>query len=262
MKSEFTANNPFGNDRYGYLWEMLAKHKPLKHLDYGAYNGRIINQMVKDGLTKEAIGVDANKDIVDESNPKLDKFVSLKYINPKPVVVLPFADNTFDSVSLLDVLEHVFDQRTLIDELIRVLKPKGVLIITVPQHHIFSFLDIANVKFRFPRLHKFLHNIMGKEALYYERFVECRNGLFGDIELEKMWHQHFTPQDLIDLVEEGGCECDNFDGAGLFDRFLIPMFYLFGNHDISGTTSILQKIRQWDLRRFNRAHLFTTFVKK
>lgn len=47
---------------------------------------------------------------------------------------LPFPDATFDHVILIDVLEHLEDERPLLGEVSRVLKPDGRLIVTVPDH--------------------------------------------------------------------------------------------------------------------------------
>jgi len=45
---------------------------------------------------------------------------------------LPFDDNTFDGVHCGDVIEHVFDTDAFINEVLRVLKPGGVMIVTTP----------------------------------------------------------------------------------------------------------------------------------
>jgi 2-polyprenyl-3-methyl-5-hydroxy-6-metoxy-1,4-benzoquinol methylase len=44
----------------------------------------------------------------------------------------PFNDNCFDAIVCLDVIEHVFDPRTLIKEISRVIKNNCILIISVP----------------------------------------------------------------------------------------------------------------------------------
>jgi SAM-dependent methyltransferase len=46
---------------------------------------------------------------------------------------LPFADATFDCVIASEVLEHVHDDRAALDELTRVLRPGGVLAVSVPR---------------------------------------------------------------------------------------------------------------------------------
>jgi SAM-dependent methyltransferase len=48
---------------------------------------------------------------------------------------LPFRDASFDKVLCAEVLEHVEDDRRAVAELARVLRPGGVLVITVPSKH-------------------------------------------------------------------------------------------------------------------------------
>ena len=50
------------------------------------------------------------------------------------IVKLPFSDGYFDVVICSEVLEHVTNDSTAISELIRVLKPGGDLVITVPRY--------------------------------------------------------------------------------------------------------------------------------
>ena len=50
------------------------------------------------------------------------------------VSALPFADGCCDVVLSCDVLEHVPDDRQALAELLRVLKPGGLLLLTVPAH--------------------------------------------------------------------------------------------------------------------------------
>ena len=49
-------------------------------------------------------------------------------------LTLPFADETFDRVVAAEVLEHIGDDRQAIAELVRVLKPGGVMAVTVPRY--------------------------------------------------------------------------------------------------------------------------------
>ena len=46
--------------------------------------------------------------------------------------VIPFVDSFFDYVISNQVLEHVFEPKLFIEEIYRVLKPNGLLLITVP----------------------------------------------------------------------------------------------------------------------------------
>lgn len=72
--------------------------------------------------------------------------IGLEY-NPRPIPVaqlrglevlrgsgteIPFAEDTFDLVALLDTVEHIPDELAVLAECQRVLKPGGKLIVTVP----------------------------------------------------------------------------------------------------------------------------------
>ncbi len=66
---------------------------------------------------------------------------------------LPFADNSFDAVVLSEVLEHIDDDQRGLRELFRVLKPGGVLVITVPH---------ANYPFWWDPINKTLETLTGR----------------------------------------------------------------------------------------------------
>ncbi len=80
--------------------------------------------------------------------------------NPRPIPVaqqrgvttvqgsgdaLPFPDATFDLVALLDTVEHIPDELGVFAECARVLKPGGVLLVTVPAYMwLWSYNDEIN----------------------------------------------------------------------------------------------------------------------
>jgi SAM-dependent methyltransferase len=57
---------------------------------------------------------------------------------------LPFADAAFDAVLCLDVLEHVADERAILCEIARVLRPGGALIVSVPHRGMLARFDSIN----------------------------------------------------------------------------------------------------------------------
>jgi len=62
---------------------------------------------------------------------------------------IPFADNTFDAIFSVAVLEHVYDPEKVVSEMIRVLKPGGILYSEVP--FIFFFHGYPNDFRRYTR---------------------------------------------------------------------------------------------------------------
>ena len=60
---------------------------------------------------------------------------------------LPYKDGAFDAVWATEVLEHIFDVRACLDELNRVLRTDGPLIMTVPYHGLIKNVLIALTNF-------------------------------------------------------------------------------------------------------------------
>jgi ubiquinone/menaquinone biosynthesis C-methylase UbiE len=224
MKKKLSPSNPFPINAKAYFWEVLKyDDASLLHLDFGAHDGKVITELVKTGVVKKAIGLDANSEVVKKSQPFLPANVELITINVGEKI--PFPNETFTSVSLFGVLEHVLDQDKLLKELNRVTKKGGLFVVAVPGKHFFSFMDMGNWKFVFPRLHKFfVTSSKGKE--YYEnRYAANIDGLIGDIEAEKAWHQHFAKQELQNLLGQYGFETISIDGFGFFWRVLRNIRY-------------------------------------
>jgi SAM-dependent methyltransferase len=62
---------------------------------------------------------------------------------------MPFADDSFDLAVSLDVIEHLPDEHQSLSELRRVVKPGGMLVVTVPAYRwLWSDHDIVNHHYR------------------------------------------------------------------------------------------------------------------
>lgn len=58
---------------------------------------------------------------------------------------LPFSDNAFALISLLDIVEHAPDDRAVLKEVYRICRPGGVVLVTVPAFMLlWSSHDVAN----------------------------------------------------------------------------------------------------------------------
>jgi 2-polyprenyl-3-methyl-5-hydroxy-6-metoxy-1,4-benzoquinol methylase len=61
------------------------------------------------------------------------------------VLSIPFASDTFDYVICTEVIEHTPDPRGAVSELMRVVRPGGIVIITVPNKNWIFSLWVANI---------------------------------------------------------------------------------------------------------------------
>ncbi len=87
---------------------------------------------------------------------------------------LPFSDATFDLVCALDIIEHVDDDDSALSELVRVLRPGGLLLISTPLHPVLwnSFDDFVGHRRRYEPLCLL-------EKLAQHRLVVERSAPFG-----------------------------------------------------------------------------------
>ncbi len=255
MRTRIESGNPCGYDRYGFAWQ----HVPAggaAHLDLGCGDGRFLAALRNKDIGR-LVGADAGEEAVRRARDRLD---NLEIVHVRPGASLPFADGEFSSISLMDVLEHVDRQEALLAELRRVLRDDGILIVTVPRQHVFSFLDMGNLKFRFPRLHRWHYCRRHSPEEYKRRYVTNPDGLIGDVAAKKRWHEHFSRRTLEDLLHRQGFSVVEFDGAGLFIRLLKIAEMLFGR--IALLHRGITRIMAWDARRFESANLFCIAQKR
>lgn len=165
---------------------------------------------------------------------------------------LDLPDARYGSITALDVLEHVPDEAKLLAEAHRILAPDGLLVVTVPRLHVFSFLDPDNAKFRLPRLHRWVYSRRFGAEVYRERFEDLSNDLRGDMSVGRDRHTNYRTADLLRLLREHGFEPAVVTGANLFWRWLqIPALLTGGP-----LRRLLERGIHLDGRLFRSANLF------
>jgi SAM-dependent methyltransferase len=92
-------------------------------LDVGCGSGFLLRDFRRYG---RAFGVDANEEAIRACRAR---GLDVEHVTSSP---LPFERESFDVITALDVLEHLEDDVGTIDDLYRLLKPGGVLLVTVP----------------------------------------------------------------------------------------------------------------------------------
>ena len=148
------------------------------HLDVGCGPGTFIGNYMKNS---NAVGVDISKDQINYANEtyKNNKFILL---NEKK---FPFRDKTFDSISLIEIIEHLEKNEinNLLFECKRCLKDDGFIILTTPNYMSFwPILElilnkISKVSYEHQHITKF--NLLSLKKLIQELgFKSSKLGTF------------------------------------------------------------------------------------
>jgi len=102
-----------------------------KILDFGCGNGAQTIEFVDEKCNITAIDINPHALAVFDAyikNHEISNITTRKYDGSK----LPFPDAHFDAVISYEVLEHVQDEHESLAEIYRVLKPKGEIVLSVP----------------------------------------------------------------------------------------------------------------------------------
>lgn len=114
----------------------IALRQGMRVLDAGCGSGRHLCEAFRTPGTAVA-GVDLNWDDLCKAKGFLSLLAaendSSWIVARADVTKLPFADGCFDAVICAEVLEHIPENRAAVAEMLRVLKPGGDLVVTVPR---------------------------------------------------------------------------------------------------------------------------------
>lgn len=104
-------------------------------LDAGCGNGQFTEMFVKNFDIKKVIGVDFSENMLKVAKKRArekgyEKRVELVKANLES---MGFEDGTFDVVYLFGVLEHLDNPQKVIEELVKVCKDNGIIILNVPR---------------------------------------------------------------------------------------------------------------------------------
>ncbi|HQU46874.1 MAG TPA: class I SAM-dependent methyltransferase [Pirellulales bacterium] len=154
-------------------------------LDIGCSAGYHVRHLARKAKRVVAIDVDRIALEVARRRVKSSRVTFLEYDGH----TLPFADSSFDSITMLDVLEHVHDRPTLVAEIVRVLRPGGTWTVTVPYRGALRWLSPENMAADYPRLFRFLSAVCPAQVWVRSHNASGRR------------HQHFSVADMKQLVD-------------------------------------------------------------
>jgi len=118
--------DPTSNPHHEVTLSLL--HGGQRLLDIGCWDGYLLERIRETGLYSDLYGVDIVSEAIRQVLAKGFQ-AQVVDLNRDP---LPFPDEHFDGVTMLAILEHVFDPYVVIREVHRVLRPGGELVIDVP----------------------------------------------------------------------------------------------------------------------------------
>lgn len=148
-------------------------------LDAGCGSGAYSFTLGFKGVT--VYGVDMDKEKIKQCQKMSEEMAAgnRTYFYKADITKLPFDNNFFDKILFSETLEHIKDEKKAIEELYRVLKPNGKLIISVPS-------DIyINQKYKKDFDHERLYNLEMLQKTLNKKFrilaVVRRNRLLGQL---------------------------------------------------------------------------------
>src|SRR3989344_2071431 len=129
--------------RSRYILEAIENNQPAKILDAGCGRGFYVKLFTYLGFAQKIVGIDINEVYLQKARQiaRDNKKVVLKQGS---IYKIPYPDNHFDCVVCSEVLEHLDDDSAALKELYRVLKPQGLLLVTVPHYRFPLIWDPLN----------------------------------------------------------------------------------------------------------------------
>jgi ubiquinone/menaquinone biosynthesis C-methylase UbiE len=180
--------------KFDYIKKKINKKNI--HLDIGCGSGTFISLL----NNKESYGIDISSKQIKYATKKYGKKNKKFYSFTKKI---PFKKNFFDSISLIELIEHLSDREIyiLFKEIFRVLKPNGVIHITTPNYLSFWPLleiilnQISKVSYEHQHINKFnLFNIIKITKRLRLQIVEKKTFIligpflaFFSFEISKLW---------------------------------------------------------------------------
>jgi ubiquinone/menaquinone biosynthesis C-methylase UbiE len=164
------------------------KSRPLRVLDVGCGTGLMLEHL--QGLGQRPVGLDKHELALSFCRKR-----GAKSLLRADVTRLPFRDDSFDVILALDLIEHVEDDRGLLDEFRRVTSRGGRAMITVPAHpFLWSEHDEALHHIRRYRRGPFLE-LLREAGFRPVRYTYAISLLFGPIVVFRQLQRLFKGRD-------------------------------------------------------------------
>jgi len=145
-KLESEGEGPYrgGNLRIDLALRVLGRGTRL--LDVGCGSGALGSVLLSSGRYEEVHGLELSEEAAARARERGLRALAFNLNAGR----FPYPDGSFDTVTCLAVIEHVFDPRRLLNEIARVLAPGGTLVLDTPNIRYAKHLWALLVRRRFP----------------------------------------------------------------------------------------------------------------
>lgn len=144
-------------------------------------------------------GLDPSQDAINVAKTRDDQIIFIK----SGLEETPFESEFFDVVVCCETIEHVGDEIDSLNEIFRILKPGGILIITTPHKGLFGFMDPGNsirwveylAKSKLSGLYRIAYKMRKGE---YPQKIEVEKPIYD----RENTHRHYALAEIVEMLEE------------------------------------------------------------
>jgi len=140
---------------------LLSPHSNELVLDAGCHSAYLLEALQSSGVSS-VVGIDISLPLLKEGKAKNAELPLIL----ADVQALPFTDAVFDKIACLDLIEHVENDFQAINELSRILKKKGLLVISTPNDlQLLNLWDSSYLCWKILRSRKHRHRHYSQHVL-------------------------------------------------------------------------------------------------
>ncbi|HUB70310.1 MAG TPA: class I SAM-dependent methyltransferase [Acidimicrobiales bacterium] len=201
-------------------YNLLGLRAGERVLDFGCGGGRHSFEAMRLGATVTAL--DANPKELEEAAAWVRAMLTEDkqtadaggqgHVVAGDGLALPFPDGCFDRVIAAEVLEHIAEDSVALSELARVLRPRGVIAVTVPRW----YPEVVNWA-----LSREYHNVPGGHLRIYRRSVLARRLRDAGLQPFRYHHAHALHTPYWWLRCGVGISRDNLVPVRAYHSFLV-----------------------------------------
>lgn len=177
-RQEYNSNSPWWGEHIHRYYETL-KHITggIKILDLACGNG-FGSEILSNEGKNVVIGADINEEAIKECKKNFPyKNLTFEIIDGTN---MPYENETFGLVTSFETIEHTKDYEKMLKEFFRVLKPKGICIISTPNIKINSPNGIIEnpfhtQEFNYNELKNILDDVFNAVSIYGQKYIRYKN---------------------------------------------------------------------------------------